>query len=111
MSHILDLLHSLMLNIITSVYRFDEEMIESLFGYTSSNKPKNCGKGLSSKVPVEYVRILDAKKSQNLAISLKALNVKIEVVRDALMEGRFFSLYSKTMVRKILLEVRKRILW
>ncbi|CAL9205040.1 formin-like protein 5 [Musa acuminata AAA Group] len=69
-------------------FQFDEEMIESLFGYNSANKPKNCGKGLSSKVPVEYVRILDAKKSQNLAISLKALNVKIEGVRDALMEGK-----------------------
>ncbi|RZR78963.1 hypothetical protein BHM03_00004525 [Ensete ventricosum] len=68
-------------------FQFDEEMIESLFGYTSTNKPKNNGKESSSKSPAQHVHILDAKKSQNLAISLKALNVKIEEVCDALMEG------------------------
>lgn len=62
-------------------------MIESLFGYTSTNKPKNDGKESSSKSPAQHVHILDAKKSHNLAISLKALNVKIEEVCDALMEG------------------------
>ncbi|XP_065035480.1 formin-like protein 5 isoform X2 [Musa acuminata AAA Group] len=68
-------------------FQFDEEMIESLFGYTSTNKPKNDGKESSSKSPAQHVHILDAKKSHNLAISLKALNVKIEEVCDALMEG------------------------
>lgn len=62
-------------------------MIESLFGYTPVNNSKNVGKEISSKSTVQYVRILDAKKSQNLAISLKALNVKIIVVRGALLEG------------------------
>ncbi|XP_042428715.1 formin-like protein 11 isoform X2 [Zingiber officinale] len=68
-------------------FQFDEEMIESLFGYTPVNNSKTVGKELSSKVPVQFARILDAKKSQNLAISLKALNVKIVVVRGALLEG------------------------
>lgn len=68
-------------------FQFDEEMIESLFGYTPVNNSKNVGKEISSKSTVQYVRILDAKKSQNLAISLKALNVKIIVVRGALLEG------------------------
>lgn len=62
-------------------------MIENLFGYTPANNSKNVVKELTSKSPVQYVRILDAKKSQNLAISLKALNVKIVVVRGALLEG------------------------
>ncbi|WOL10380.1 hypothetical protein Cni_G19135 [Canna indica] len=69
-------------------FQFDEEMIESLFGYAAANKPKVEGKESTAKSP-QYVRILDAKKSQNLAISLKALNVKIDEVRHALMEGRF----------------------
>nr|CAD1819198.1 unnamed protein product [Ananas comosus var. bracteatus] len=70
-------------------FQFNEEMIESLFGYNANDKSRGDGKKESAfKEPSpQYVKILDPKKSQNLAISLKALNVKVEEVCDAVMEG------------------------
>ncbi|XP_020276265.1 formin-like protein 5 isoform X2 [Asparagus officinalis] len=66
-------------------FQFNEEMIESLFGYTDNKEEK---KMLSQKDnAAHYVRILEPKKSQNLSISLKAMSVKSEEVRDALLEG------------------------
>ncbi|XP_008776710.2 formin-like protein 11 [Phoenix dactylifera] len=70
-------------------FQFNEEMIESLFGYSSADKYKSEGKkeSLLKDPSPQYVRILDPKKSHNLAISLRALNVRIEEVCDALREG------------------------
>ncbi|KAL2483625.1 Formin-like protein 5 [Forsythia ovata] len=64
-------------------------MIETLFGYAPAVKNKNEGKKGSSfqdSLP-QYVKIIDQKKSQNLSILLKALNVTTEEVSDALQEG------------------------
>ncbi|XP_073114190.1 formin-like protein 10 isoform X2 [Elaeis guineensis] len=70
-------------------FQFNEEMIEMLFGYNSANRNKCEGKKESSSndPSTQYVQLINPKKSQNLAISLKALNVKTEEVCDALMEG------------------------
>ncbi|KAL6570719.1 hypothetical protein OROGR_000269 [Orobanche gracilis] len=73
-------------------FQFSEEMIESLFGYApaaSAGKNKNEVNESSSSqnVPPQYIQLIDAKKSQNLAILLKALNVTTEEVCDALKEG------------------------
>ncbi|KAL3647089.1 hypothetical protein CASFOL_008057 [Castilleja foliolosa] len=72
-------------------FQFSEEMIESLFSYApaSDGKNKNEAKKESSSQDVtpQYIQIIDAKKSQNLAILLKALNVTTEEVCDALEEG------------------------
>jgi hypothetical protein len=69
--------------------RFNEEMIESLFGCHSTDKKAGDGKkDLAAKDVPQFVRILDAKKAQNLAISLKALSVSAEDVRSAVMEGK-----------------------
>ncbi|KAG8364617.1 hypothetical protein BUALT_Bualt18G0016100 [Buddleja alternifolia] len=70
-------------------FQFDEEMMKTLFGYAPPDKNKNeNGKDLSSfeSLP-QFVQIIDPKKSQNLAILLKALNVTTEEVCDALKEG------------------------
>ncbi|CAL9107858.1 unnamed protein product [Musa textilis] len=71
-------------------FQFDEDMIETLFGYSSASG-KNNGKGKMESPPGEtstqYIQLLDPKKSQNLAISLKALGVKKQEVREALMEA------------------------
>lgn len=86
------------------VNRFNEEMIESLFGYAPPDRNKNQPKGSASQDPSnQYIQIIDPKKSQNLAILLKALNVTTEEVCDALQEGDLFSLslsllfYSSTL--------------
>ncbi|CAK9187054.1 unnamed protein product [Ilex paraguariensis] len=70
-------------------FQFNEEMIESLFGYASVDKNKNERRkdGPSFDSPTQYIQIIDSKKSQNLSIVLKALNVTTEEVCDALKEG------------------------
>ncbi|XP_040986357.1 formin-like protein 5 [Juglans microcarpa x Juglans regia] len=70
-------------------FQFNEEMIETLFGYNAVDKSKNeRRKESSSQDPSpQYIQIIDPKKSQNLSILLRALNVTIEEVCDALHEG------------------------
>ncbi|KAJ6792787.1 formin-like protein 3 [Iris pallida] len=69
-------------------FQFNEEMIETLFGYRSDDKGKNENKkASSSNDPPQYIQLLEPKKSQNLAISLKAMSVKVDEFRDALIEG------------------------
>ncbi|GMJ01493.1 FORMIN HOMOLOGY 5, formin homology5 [Hibiscus trionum] len=82
--------HSMVWNQIKSgSFQFNEEMIETLFGYAAIDKNKNDKKKEAStqeSVP-KYIQILDPKKAQNLAILLRALNVTTEEVCDALREG------------------------
>ncbi|KAM4093247.1 hypothetical protein ACB094_06G100400 [Castanea mollissima] len=70
-------------------FQFNEEMIESLFGYNNMDKNKiDRKRELASLDPsIQYVQIIDAKKAQNLSILLRALNVTTEEVIDALQEG------------------------
>ncbi|XP_022716970.1 formin-like protein 5 [Durio zibethinus] len=82
--------HSMVWNQIKSgSFQFNEEMIETLFGYAPVDKNKNNRKKEpSTQDPVpQYIQLLDHKKSQNLAILLRALNVTTEEVCDALREG------------------------
>lgn len=74
--------------------RLNEDMIETLFMINNSNgnsalaskdKPQNQIIH-SSPVPPEN-RVLDPKKSQNIAILLRALNVTVDEVCEALREG------------------------
>uniref|UniRef100_A0A5B6YZ69 Formin-like protein n=1 Tax=Davidia involucrata TaxID=16924 RepID=A0A5B6YZ69_DAVIN len=70
-------------------FQFNEEMIETLFGYAPAEKNKNeAKKEYSSQYPsTQYIQIIDSKKAQNLSILLRALNVTTEEVCDALQEG------------------------
>ncbi|GAB2242602.1 hypothetical protein Droror1_Dr00019377 [Drosera rotundifolia] len=68
-------------------FQFNEEMIESLFGYTADDKKNNDRRGRASDASLPYIKIIDPKKAQNLSILLRALNVTTEEVRDALLEG------------------------
>ncbi|KAK4486862.1 hypothetical protein RD792_006170, partial [Penstemon davidsonii] len=70
-------------------FQFNEEMMESLFGYAQADKNKNEHNkdSPSFESPPQLIQIIDPKKSQNLAILLKALNVTTEEVCDALKEG------------------------
>ena len=65
--------------------RLNEEMIETLF---KANGPSKDGprRSIIPSMDEEY-RILDPKKSQNIAILLKALNVTEQEVCEALLEG------------------------
>ncbi|KAK9673987.1 hypothetical protein RND81_12G203400 [Saponaria officinalis] len=71
-------------------FQFNEEMIESLFGYAAAENKNEKKKDSSSSDPhsaSQFIQLIDQKKAQNLSILLRALNVTTEEVRDALMEG------------------------
>ncbi|CAL0323560.1 unnamed protein product [Lupinus luteus] len=72
-------------------FQFNEEMMETLFGYAAAaektkaehNKKESTSRDLSP----QFILLIDSKKSQNLSILLRALNVTLEEVCDALLEG------------------------
>ncbi|KAL9297607.1 hypothetical protein ACSQ67_023503 [Phaseolus vulgaris] len=64
----------------------NEEMMESLFGCANQNK-NDRRRDTSLDNSVQYIKIIDPRKAQNLSILLRALNVTTEEVVDALIEG------------------------
>ncbi|GMJ15937.1 hypothetical protein HRI_005262900 [Hibiscus trionum] len=82
--------HAMVWNQIKSgSFQFNEELIQTLFGYSGTDKKKNNGKkdpSAQEHAP-HFVQLIDPKKAQNLAILLRALNVSTVDVCDALREG------------------------
>ncbi|KAG6387391.1 hypothetical protein SASPL_152578 [Salvia splendens] len=68
-------------------FQFNEEMIETLFGYAPAGINKLGMKKDASQEAPKFIQIIDAKKAQNLSILIKALGVTTVEVRDALEEG------------------------
>ncbi|XP_047149023.1 formin-like protein 5 [Vigna umbellata] len=64
----------------------NEEMMESLFGCANQNK-NDRKRDSSLENSVQYIKLIDPRKAQNLSILLRALNVTTEEVVDALVEG------------------------
>ncbi|PIA33235.1 hypothetical protein AQUCO_04200176v1 [Aquilegia coerulea] len=72
----------------SSSFHLNEDMIETLFGCNSKNPVKKESLRTSVLPPMEKEnRVLDPKKSQNIAILLRALNVTRDEVSEALLEG------------------------
>lgn len=72
----------------SSSFRLNEEMIETLFVVNTPNSnAKDSVRRPILPSPNHENRVLDPKKAQNIAISLRALNVTVEEVSDALAEG------------------------
>jgi hypothetical protein len=68
--------------------RLNEDMMESLFGCNPVNSAPREQTRKSVLPPVEKEnRVLDPKKSQNIAILLRALNVTRDEVSEALLDG------------------------
>lgn len=73
--------------------RFDDEIIEALFGYNAANnnlleqKNLSSSSGSSISTPPAQIFILDPRKSQNTAIVLKSLAISSKEILDALLEG------------------------
>lgn len=76
------------------VCRLNEEMIETLFVVNTPNSnSKEATRRSVLPSPSQENRVLDPKKSQNISILLRAINVTIEEVCEALLEGNLeFSL-------------------
>ncbi|KAI3682560.1 hypothetical protein L1987_82622 [Smallanthus sonchifolius] len=76
----------------SSSFKLNEEMIETLFIVKTPNS-SNSNESSATKRPIlpspmsNENRVLDPKKSQNISILLRAVNVTIEEVCDALLEG------------------------
>lgn len=70
----------------SSSFKVNEEMIESLFIVNTSNSKETTPRTVLPP-PNQEIGVLDPKKSQNIAIALRAINVTIEEVCDALLEG------------------------
>ncbi|KAL2485340.1 Formin-like protein [Abeliophyllum distichum] len=72
----------------SSSFQLNEKMIETLFVVNSSNmNAKDGAKRMILPEVNQENRVLDPKKSQNIAILLRALNVTLEEVCEALVEG------------------------
>ncbi|GMI85698.1 hypothetical protein HRI_002239100 [Hibiscus trionum] len=72
----------------SSSFKLNEEMIETLFVVNTPNsKSKQTTPPSVVPSPNQENRVLDPQKAQNIAILLKALNVTVEEVSDALLEG------------------------
>ncbi|PWA51142.1 formin, FH2 domain-containing protein [Artemisia annua] len=69
-------------------FQYDEEMMVGLFGYVAAQNKKERAKiDVNLQSPTKFVQLIEVKKSQNLAILLKALNVTTEQVCDAVKKG------------------------
>ncbi|XP_022728208.1 formin-like protein 1 [Durio zibethinus] len=72
----------------SSSFKLIEEMIETLFVVNTTNsKPNQTTPCSVLPSPNQENRVLDPKKAQNIAILLRALNVTVEEVCEALLDG------------------------
>lgn len=78
-------------------------MMEDLFGYKTNMDKNNeiiSKRNQAAFEAPKFIQIVDTKKSHNLSILLKAINVTTEEVCDAIQEGTFcsFSTKKKTLI-------------
>ncbi|XP_065860807.1 formin-like protein 2 [Euphorbia lathyris] len=83
----------------SSSFQLNEEMIETLFmvNNSNSNVKDNNGRRQTLAFQNQENRVLDPKKSQNIAILLRALNVTIDEVCEALLEGNLDALGTELL--------------
>ncbi|XP_042030056.1 formin-like protein 1, partial [Salvia splendens] len=81
----------------SSSFQLNEEMIETLFMANSNGNGKDgVRRQLVGEASQENL-VLDPKKSQNIAILLRALNVTVDEVCEALVEGNADALGSELL--------------
>lgn len=83
--------------------------MEDLFGYNNNKDNKNDSAAKRNQAAYEapkFVQIIDPKKSHNLSILLKAINVTTEEVCDAIQEGNLFPLDLLSTKKKIFISMR-----
>ncbi|KAG6427306.1 hypothetical protein SASPL_111548 [Salvia splendens] len=83
----------------SSSFEFDEEMMESLFGYNLQNSMKI--EEAKSKTPSPGKHVLEPKRLHNITILSKALNVTAEQVCGALIRGEGLSLQDLEALSKM----------
>lgn len=75
---------------INGSFRFNDDRMESLFGYAANNRqPQNSNRNSSNPFDnPSQVCLLDPRKSQNFAIVIRSLAIGHQEILDALLEGR-----------------------
>ncbi|XP_027337871.1 formin-like protein 8 [Abrus precatorius] len=87
-------------------FRFDDELMETLFGYSTSYKTHERNRSLStlaksnSNTPAQ-IFILEPRKSQNTAIVLRSLAISRKGILDALLDGQGLSVETLERLTKI----------
>ncbi|CAK8566817.1 unnamed protein product [Lathyrus sativus] len=87
-------------------FRFDDELMESLFGYSTRYKTHERNMSLSSlaknnsNTPTQ-IFILEPRKSQNTAIVLRSLAVSRREILDAVLDGQELSVETLEKLTKI----------
>ncbi|MQL95076.1 hypothetical protein Taro_027744 [Colocasia esculenta] len=71
----------------TSSFQLNEDVFETLFCNSTNPAPREGSRKLVLPPSKQENRVLDPKKSQNIAILLRALNVTWEEVSEALFDG------------------------
>ncbi|MFQ6629843.1 hypothetical protein Gotur_007238 [Gossypium turneri] len=75
-------------------FKFDDDLMEALFGYVATNRKSPTGDSSSKNTQSvnngspSQIMVLDARKSQNIAIVLKSLALSRRELLDALNEGQ-----------------------
>nr|KYP47004.1 Formin-like protein 8 [Cajanus cajan] len=87
-------------------FRFDDELMETLFGYSNSNKTQERNRTLSSLAKSNpnqpaQIFILEPRKSQNTAIVLRSLAISRKGILDALLDGQGLSVETLERLTKI----------
>ncbi|GMN33459.1 hypothetical protein TIFTF001_048259, partial [Ficus carica] len=87
--------------------RFDDELMENLFGYSTTNRQSSERGNIFSALtksqsgPPTQVFILDPRKSQNTAIVLRSLAISRREILDALIDGQELSAETLEKLTKI----------
>ncbi|XP_059443948.1 formin-like protein 4 [Corylus avellana] len=80
--------------IVDGSFRFDDELMENLFGYSDTNLKSHERSNVlstsskSNSAPPAQIFILEPRKSQNIAIVLRSLAVSHNEILDAIFEGQ-----------------------
>ncbi|KAJ7956296.1 Formin-like protein [Quillaja saponaria] len=87
-------------------FRFDDDLMENLFGYATNNKssersniPSTSSK--TSYVPSSQVFILEQRKSQNTTIVLRSLGMSCKEILDALLHDQELSADALEKLTKV----------
>ncbi|KAL5578854.1 hypothetical protein UlMin_011296 [Ulmus minor] len=96
---VLDQLKSSSFKLFVFLCKLNEEMKESFFMANIANLIPKDNNGCRQIMPslIQENHVLDPKKSQNIAILLKALNVTIDELCEALLEGNVDSLGTELL--------------
>lgn len=88
-------------------FRFEDDLMEALFGYNVTSKRTREGNGATTSSGTSKLArptqmfILDPKKSQNTAIVLRSLSVTCKEIHDALIEGQGLSVDTLEKLTRI----------